>query len=91
MLATEKFVSSAYDTAIFECTNSNIRQILNHIQKEEQQHGEQIFNYMHSLSLIHIFPRIWVLLISKITQPRNLQVIKTSKIIQLLSNNLARH
>jgi spore coat protein CotF len=48
MLATEKFVSSAYDTAIFECTNSNIRQILNHIQKEEQQHGEQIFNYMQS-------------------------------------------
>lgn len=48
MLATEKFVSSAYDTAIFECTNPNIRQVLNHIQKEEQEHGEQIFNYMQS-------------------------------------------
>jgi len=48
MLATEKFVSSAYDTAIFECTNASIRQVLNHIQKEEQQHGEQIFNYMQS-------------------------------------------
>lgn len=48
MLATEKFVSSAYDTVIFECTNANIRQVLNHIQKEEQEHGEQIFNYMQS-------------------------------------------
>ncbi len=48
MLATEKFVSGAYDTAIFECTNANTRQVLNHIQKEEQEHGEQIFNYMQS-------------------------------------------
>jgi spore coat protein CotF len=48
MLATEKYVSSAYDTAIFECTKPEIRQVLNHIQKEEQQHGEQIFNYMNS-------------------------------------------
>ncbi len=48
MLATEKFVSGAYDTAIFECTNTSIRQVLNHIQKEEQEHGEQIFNYMQS-------------------------------------------
>lgn len=48
MLSTEKYVSSAYDTAIFECTNASIRQVLNHIQKEEQEHGEQIFNYMYS-------------------------------------------
>ncbi len=48
MLATEKYVSSAYDTAIFECTSPAVRQVLNHIQKEEQEHGEQIFNYMHS-------------------------------------------
>lgn len=48
MLSTEKYVSSSYDTAIFECTNPAIRQVLNHIQKEEQEHGEQIFNYMHS-------------------------------------------
>ncbi|NLW24620.1 MAG: spore coat protein, partial [Clostridia bacterium] len=48
MLLTEKYVSGTYDTTIFECTNSNIRQVLNHIQKEEQQHGEAIFNYMHS-------------------------------------------
>lgn len=48
MLMTEKYVSSAYDTAIFEFADANIRQALNHIQKEEQQHGEGIFNYMQS-------------------------------------------
>lgn len=46
MLMTEKFVSGAYDTAIFESANSDVRQTLQHIQKEEQQHGEGIFNYM---------------------------------------------
>ena len=48
LLMTEKYVSSAYDTAIFEFTDSNVRQALNHIQKEEQQHGEGLFNYMQS-------------------------------------------
>ena len=48
LLMTEKYVSNTYDTAIFEFTDSNIRQVLNHIQKEEQQHGEGIFNYMQS-------------------------------------------
>lgn len=46
MLMTEKHVSGAYDTAIFECQDTNVRQALNHIQKEEQQHGEGVFNYM---------------------------------------------
>ncbi len=46
MLLTEKYVSNTYDTTIFECTNSQVRQTLNHIQKEEQEHGEKIFNYM---------------------------------------------
>jgi spore coat protein CotF len=48
MLATEKYVSGTYDTTIFECTNTNVRQVLNHIQKEEQEHGEQIFTYMQN-------------------------------------------
>ncbi|MFW6268717.1 MAG: spore coat protein [Bacillota bacterium] len=48
LLMTEKYVSGTYDTAIFECTDSNVRNALNHIQKEEQQHGEGIFNYMQS-------------------------------------------
>jgi len=48
LLMTEKYVSGAYDTTIFECTDTNVRQALNHIQKEEQQHGEDIFNYMQA-------------------------------------------
>ncbi|MEA1961002.1 MAG: spore coat protein [Bacillota bacterium] len=51
MLATEKYVSSTYDTTIFECVDTNVRQVLNHIQKEEQEHGEQIFNYMQSAGM----------------------------------------
>lgn len=47
-LSTEKFVSSTYNTAIFEFRDKNIRQVLNHIQKEEQEHGEKIYNYMAS-------------------------------------------
>lgn len=48
LLATEKYVSSTYDTAIFEFRDANIRNVLNHIQKEEQEHGESIFKYMES-------------------------------------------
>lgn len=46
MLMTEKYVSGTYDTAIFEFQDTNVRSVLNHIQKEEQGHGEGIFNYM---------------------------------------------
>lgn len=46
MLMTEKYVSGTYDTAIFEFQDANVRSVLNHIQKEEQGHGEGIFNYM---------------------------------------------
>lgn len=45
-LSTEKHVSSTYNTCIFEFVDPAIRDILNHIQKEEQQHGERIYNYM---------------------------------------------
>lgn len=48
MLGTEKYVSSSYNTAIFEFRDHNVRQALNHIQKEEQEHGESIFKYMES-------------------------------------------
>lgn len=54
MLMTEKYVSSAYDTAIFEFADSNVRQALNHIQKEEQEHGEGIFNYMNSHNMYNV-------------------------------------
>lgn len=45
-LCTEKHVSSVYNTGIFEFKNKNVRDVLNHIQKEEQEHGEKIYNYM---------------------------------------------
>ena len=46
MLATEKHVSSLYDVSIFEFKDPTARKILNHIQAEEQQHGEQLYAYM---------------------------------------------
>ena len=51
LLMTEKYVSGTYDTAIFEFRDPQVRQLLNHIQKEEQQHGEAIFNYMQSVGM----------------------------------------
>jgi spore coat protein CotF len=54
LLATEKYVSGTYDTAIFECVDTNVRNALNHIQKEEQQHGEGIFNYMLSNGMYNL-------------------------------------
>ncbi len=45
-LSTEKYVSGAYDTSIFEFADESVRNALNHIQKEEQEHGEQLYNFM---------------------------------------------
>lgn len=51
MLSQEKHVSGVYNTSIFEFKDKNYREALNHIQKEEQQHGEQIYNYMNTNSM----------------------------------------
>ena len=45
-LAMEKHVSSVYNTSVFEFSSPNMRDTLAHIQKEEQNHGEQIYSYM---------------------------------------------
>ena len=45
-LAMEKHVSSVYDIAIFEFSSPTLRDTLNHIQKEEQNHGKEIYDYM---------------------------------------------
>ena len=45
-LTMEKHVSSVYDTSIFEFCNKELRDVLNHIQKEEQQHGKKLYDYM---------------------------------------------
>ena len=46
LLADEKHVSGLYNTCIVEFKDTNIRDTLNHIQKEEQQHGKAIYDYM---------------------------------------------
>lgn len=46
LLATEKHASGLYDTCVFEFGQSELRQALNHIQTEEQEHGEMIYKYM---------------------------------------------
>ena len=50
-LAMEKHVSSLYDVSIFEFSSPTLRDTLNHIQKEEQQHGEKIYCYMAKNSM----------------------------------------
>lgn len=44
-IATEKLVSSTYNTDLFQFAASNIRKLLNHIQTEEQNHAEVIYKY----------------------------------------------
>ena len=46
LLADEKHVSSLYNTSVFEFNDNSLRDTLNHIQKEEQQHGKMIYDYM---------------------------------------------
>ena len=45
-LAMEKHVSSVYNTGVFEFSSPVLRDTLAHIQKEEQNHGEQLYNYL---------------------------------------------
>ena len=46
MLTAEKHASSLYNTSVFEFGDPQARRTLNHIQAEEQQHGEQLYTYM---------------------------------------------
>lgn len=46
VLSTEKHASSLYDTCVFEFNDTGARNVLNHIQKEEQNHGKMIYDYM---------------------------------------------
>jgi hypothetical protein len=45
-LAGEKHVSRLYDTCVFEFSDARVRNVLNHIQKEEQEHGKWLYDYM---------------------------------------------
>lgn len=54
LLMTEKYVSGTYNTSIFEFNDTRVRDVLNHIQKEEQKHGEAISQYMVSKGLYKV-------------------------------------
>lgn len=54
LLSTEKYVSGTYDTGVFEAANKTVRQALQHIQQDEQKHGEQIFDYMNSHGMYNV-------------------------------------
>ena len=45
-LAMEKHVSGTSNTTVFEFTSPVLRDTLAHIQKEEQNHGEMLYNYL---------------------------------------------
>ena len=46
LLGAEKFASGLYNTSVFEFRDADTRQLLSHIQAEEQQHGKRIYDYM---------------------------------------------
>ncbi len=48
LLGTEKYVSSVYNTAVFEFSDENARQVLAGIQQQEQEHGKQLSEYMQA-------------------------------------------
>ena len=51
LLAGEKHASHLYDTCVFEFSDANVRNTINHIQKEEQNHGKMIYDYMKTNSM----------------------------------------
>jgi spore coat protein CotF len=48
LLSTEKYVSGTYDIDIFESAEPIVRQAMQHLQQDEQRHGQELFNYMNS-------------------------------------------
>ena len=51
-LSTEKYVSATYNTSVFEFAQTKLRNVLNHIQKEEQEHGLKIYQYMSANNMM---------------------------------------
>lgn len=54
LLSTEKYVSGTYDIDIFESAEPIVRQAMQHIQQDEQKHGEELFNYMNSHGMYNV-------------------------------------
>ena len=46
LLTTEKHTSHLYDTCLFEFKTEGARNLLNAIQKKEQEHGKALYDYM---------------------------------------------
>jgi rubrerythrin len=51
LLTTEKHAAGLYNTCVFEFGQTDLRKALNHIQTEEQEHGEIIYKYMQANSM----------------------------------------
>lgn len=45
-LSMEKHVAGVYNTGVFEFSSPVLRDTLAYIQKEEQNHGEQLYSYL---------------------------------------------
>lgn len=54
LLSTEKYVSNTYDIDVFESANPVVRQAMQHLQQDEQRHGEELFNYMNSHGMYNV-------------------------------------
>ena len=48
LLGTEKYVSSVYNTAVFEFKQEDARQCLSGIMQQEQHHGKLLADYMQA-------------------------------------------
>lgn len=46
LLAAEKHSSHLYDTCVFEFRDEKVRETLNAIQRQEQEHGKMLYDYM---------------------------------------------
>ena len=51
LLTMEKHASHLYDTCVFEFVSDPVRSVLNLIQKQEQEHGKMIYDYMKANSM----------------------------------------
>ena len=54
LLSTEKYVSGTYDIDIFESAEPIVRQAMQHLQQDEQRHGQELFNYMNSHGMYNV-------------------------------------
>ncbi|GAB6098190.1 hypothetical protein JCM16358_00690 [Halanaerocella petrolearia] len=55
-LMTEKHVSTSYDNAVLESANRKIVQNLEHIQQEEHNHAQQLFEMMNQKGWYTVSP-----------------------------------